>query len=181
MRLTPPQREALEKLVADHQGRLRAFLARFEADPDVVDETLQEVFIAVIPRAAELSGREVDDAATYLRGVARNLVRLRWRRQSVSRRHSENAAREIARRTMDRDLDDEPGDSAEFLSALKLCVEGLAGHARKLVEGYYFENTTAAELARAARQSAASMRMTLLRIRRQLRTCVEARVPGAKL
>lgn len=160
---------------------MRGFVARFEADPDVIDETVQEVFIAVIPRAEELSERDPDDAARYLRGVARNLIRMSWRRQSQVVKTSEQAAREIARRTSDRDLDEEPDRSDEFISALKLCVEGLASRAKGIVRGYYFEDASATELARSARQSAASMRMTLLRIRRQLRNCIEARVPGAKL
>ena len=124
---------------------------------------------------------EYDDVAAYLRGVARNLIRLSWRRQSRAAKATEHAAREIARRTVDRDLDEEPDRGDEFIKALKLCVEGLADRAKSLVHGYYFENTSPTELARAARQSAASMRMALMRIRRQLRTCVEARVPGARI
>lgn len=170
--LTEPERDALTRLVMAHQARIRAFLCRFESDPDAVEELVQDVFVGVLGRCEELAQRGEEDAGAYLRGVARNLVRMRWARARRGASHAE-AIRQLVCRHMESDLDAEADDSVVRVSSLETCMQGLTGQARDLVDRHFFQGVPLVRLAEALNQSAAALRMTMLRIRRQLRSCVE--------
>lgn len=176
--LTERERAALTRLVEEHQSRLRAFLSRFEPEPAVVEELLQDVFIGVLMRVEELAARPAEEAARYLRGVARNLVRLRWRK--LRRQHGEAAAavRDLVERSLEQDLKSEEDDSQKRRAALRTCLEGLTERARRLIVERFFNGLPAAALARRMGASEAAVRMIFLRLRRQLRQCVEARLRG---
>ncbi len=173
--LTERQRAALTRLVLDHQGRVRAFLCRFEAEAGALDELTQDVFIAVLSRCEDLAARPPEETGRYLRGVARNLVRLRWRNARTAAGRA-RPVQEILEQALEADLDREPDGSDERVGALRLCLELLSRGARDLVARHFFQGTPLVEMARELRQSDAAVRMILFRIRRQLRTCVEARL-----
>lgn len=58
-------------------------------------------------------------------------------------------------------------------AVLQRCIERLAGHARQLVQFRYFEDLNAEQIAQRFGTSGPVVRVTLQRIREQLRTCVE--------
>ena len=58
-------------------------------------------------------------------------------------------------------------------AALQSCIERLAAHARRLVQLRYFEDLTAAQIAHRLGGNGPAVRVSLQRIREQLRTCVE--------
>jgi RNA polymerase sigma-70 factor (ECF subfamily) len=171
--LTESQKAALAQLVLHHQGRVRAFLCRFETDPAVLDELTQDVFIGILGRCEELARRPEEQAAKYLQGVARNLARLRWRNRQAGETVS---LRALLEREWEADLDREPDDSDRRAGALTLCLERLSAGARSLVTRHFFQGTPIVDLARDVKQSDAAIRMLLFRIRRQLRVCVETRL-----
>jgi len=168
--LSDRERKSLERLVVGHQARLRAFLCRFEPDPDLVDEFLQDVFIGVIPRCEALASWDADKAGSYLRGVARNLVRLRWRRIAQSRAR---AVRPLLCQALEADLEREPDDSDLRMRWLKDCLDRQSPEACQLVDSHFFHGITLARLAAAARKSSAALRMAMFRVHRRLRDCVD--------
>lgn len=176
--LTERQRACLTRLVLDHQGHLRTFIGRFERDASAVDEMAQDAFISIVSRCEEMAEWREEDAAKYLRAVARNLVRMRWRKAQQSRGQEWSGVPGLLLEERDRNLDREPGPSELRLDALKDCVEGLSPHARGMVEDHFFEGKPLVGIARALGQSDAAIRMTFLRIRRQLKLCVESRLKG---
>lgn len=178
--LSDRQRAALAGLVRDHQARLRAFLCRFLADPDEIDEVLQDVFIGVLSRCEELAARDEHEAAKYLRGVARNLVRLRWRRGRQRREQASDAIEDLVADRLERrlDEDDDADDHRDHLPALRACLDQLGGRARELVERHFFEQVPLVDIARDSEQKPSAVRMAMLRIRRQLRRCIEGRGRG---
>jgi RNA polymerase sigma factor (sigma-70 family) len=163
-------REDLTNLVHAHQARIRAFLCRFEPNHDLVDELTQDVFISIIPRCEELSCGDEEETAAYLRGVARNLIRMRWRKQKIRT----NALAVVLSRALQAPLDRDADDTDARVNALKSCLRRLARHAYQLVEDHCFKGMPLEEIALSTRQSSAALRMTLLRIRRSLKTCIEA-------
>ena len=173
--LTGRQREALTALVKRHQSTLRAFLCRFEADPDVADELVQDAFLGIVGKCEELAAQPDDAVASYLRGVARNLVRLRWRRLATDKRHAVDA---LLHRVLEPALDQEPGDTAERVKWLRDCLGQLGVQAQELVNRHFFEGVPLAHIARAQDQSDAAARMAMFRIVRQLRGCVEGHLQG---
>lgn len=171
--LSENQKAALTQLVLDHQGRVRAFLCRFESDPAALDELAQDVFIGILARCEELARRPEEEVAKYLRGVARNLVRLRWRKRQAGETVS---PRNLLERELESDLEREPDDSDRRAGALKLCLERLSAGARDLVARHFFQGIPIVRIARDLEQSDAAIRMILFRIRRQLRSCMETRL-----
>ena len=116
--LTDRERSSLTRLVLDHQARIRAFLCRFVSDLDDLDELMQEVFIGVVSRCEEMAGWSKQEAAVYLRGVARNLVRMHWRR---ARQHKVGQAclvQRLVQKEMSASLESEEHDTEQRLNAL---------------------------------------------------------------
>ena len=174
--LSERQRACLTRLVLDHQGHVRALLGRFERDASAVDELAQDVFLSVVSKCEELAEWPEREAEKYLRAVARNLVRMRWRKAQRSKVKDRAEIPALLQGERDLMLDREPDDSEARLSALRGCVEGLPPHAREMVEDHFFKGKPLAGIARVLGQSDAAIRMTFLRIRRQLRLCVETRL-----
>jgi RNA polymerase sigma-70 factor (ECF subfamily) len=77
---------------------------------------------------------------------------------------------DLAEKEKDREVD------VTQLSALRDCVEQLPGRSRELVRSRYYEGWDATILADKFEMKAATVRQTLLRIRRQLYQCVNQRV-----
>ena len=63
--------------------------------------------------------------------------------------------------------------------ALRDCVEQLPGKSREMITGRYEDGWTAGFLADQLRMTASAVRQALVRIRRQLRHCVEERLADA--
>ena len=61
-------------------------------------------------------------------------------------------------------------------AALESCIERLAARARRLVQLRYFEELNAEQIAQRLGGNGASVRVTLQRIREQLRVCIERQV-----
>jgi RNA polymerase sigma-70 factor (ECF subfamily) len=57
--------------------------------------------------------------------------------------------------------------------ALAVCVKKLTEKQVALLQAYYTANQTLREIAEASGRSLSAVKMTLLRIRRQLATCIE--------
>ncbi len=174
--LSERQRACLTRLVLDHQVLIRAFLGRFEKDASAVDEMAQDVFISIVSRCEEIAEWSEEAATKYLRTVARNLVRMRWRKARTGKAVALGDIAGLLREESEESLDREPEDSELRLSALKVCVEGLPPHAREMVDRHFFQGLPLVGIARNIGQSDAAVRMTFLRLRRQLKACVEMRL-----
>jgi len=178
--LTDLERDRLRALVSAHQTRIRAFLCGFVADPDVVDEITQDVFINIVPRCEELTARTEEDAGRYLCGVARNLVRMRWRKDKQKKVRWTGMVDYLVHQELEERLDREAGGNDERVEALSLCLRGLTERARTLVDRHFFQQESLVDLAEESGRPASTLRVTMLRIRRQLRACIEGRLREAQ-
>ncbi|MBN1676549.1 MAG: sigma-70 family RNA polymerase sigma factor [Kiritimatiellae bacterium] len=178
--LTDREREHLRRLVTEHQARIRAFLCGFVVDPDVVDEITQDVFLGVVSRCGELAARTEQDAGRYLCGVARNLVRMRWRKDKQKKVRWTGLVDYLVHQRMSRELDREPGHAEDRVHALRECLRGLTDRARMLVERHFFQDVPLSRLAEETQRPASTLRVTMLRIRRELKTCIEGRLKEAE-
>jgi RNA polymerase sigma-70 factor (ECF subfamily) len=68
---------------------------------------------------------------------------------------------------------EQASEVSERSVTLESCIERLAGHAQRLVKLRYFEEFNAEQIAEQLGGTGASIRMTLQRIREQLRACIE--------
>ncbi|MDP6035410.1 MAG: sigma-70 family RNA polymerase sigma factor [Verrucomicrobiota bacterium] len=157
-------------LVEEHQASLRAFVRTLGVDSDWVDDLAQDAFVVAY---RELETFDEDrDFGKWLRGIARNLVRNELRKAGRRRIMNEVLTRHLllARET-EPDLFD-----AMQVSALRDCMEELPRKSRELVHSRYHEGWNATQMAEKFEIKAATIRQTLLRVRRQLYQCILQRV-----
>ena len=162
-----------EALVVEHQASLRAFVRTLGVDPDWVDDLAQDAFVVAY---RELKTFDEDlDFGKWLRGIARNLVRNELRKAERRRIMNEDLTRHLL-------LAREPESSlfdGRQVSALRDCMEELPRKSRELVHSRYHEGWNAAQMAGKFQIKAATIRQTLLRVRRQLYQCILQRVKEA--
>ena len=163
--------ELFAELVKDHQASLRVFVRSLGVDPGWVDDLAQDTFVVAY---REMDSYNPDrDFGKWLRGIARNLVRNELRKQG---RHRRILHESLSQHLLNLAENKEDQVDVTQLSALRDCVEQLPGRSRELVHSRYFEGWDATILADKFEMKAATVRQTLLRIRRQLYQCINQRV-----
>jgi RNA polymerase sigma-70 factor (ECF subfamily) len=167
---------AFGELVRAHQAAVRAYLGRFSRRADLTDDLAQDVFVTAFRRLETYQGDS--PFRLWLFGIARNqwLVHLRSEERR-KRRLAQRLELELARGQAAW-LETRPQESAHEreLAALRHCLKELGGTNAELVREHYFGGVTAVELARRLGRKASAVRMTLLRVRRSLRDCVERKL-----
>ena len=160
-------------LVEEHQASLRAFVRTLGVDPDWVDDLAQDAFVVAYRELEAFD--ENRDFGKWLRGIARNLVRNELRKAGRRRIMNEDLTRHLlSAREQEPDMFD-----AMQVSALRDCMEELPRKSRELVHSRYHEGWNAAQMAGKFQIKAATIRQTLLRVRRQLYQCILQRVKEA--
>jgi RNA polymerase sigma-70 factor (ECF subfamily) len=166
------QRQAdFEKLVIEHHVRLRAFVRSLGVDPDWVDDVAQEAFLTAF--------RELDkfdrtrDFGKWLRGIAANIVRNELRKDA---RRQRILSTELAELLMRQQAESAARTEPVAVDAVRDCIQKLSSISRKVVRGRYHDGLVASEIAEQLDLSAANVRQMLVKIRRQVRQCVELHV-----
>ncbi len=157
-----------ESLVLKHQVRVRAFVRSLGVEPDWVDDIAQEAFIK-----AYKDWDSFDQSRSFgkwVRGIAANIVRNEIRKQARRRRLLHSGLTHLLV-----DCHETTGDAPEpvAIEAVRICLCKLSSSSRAIVQGRYHDGLTAPELAEKLQKTAANVRQMLVRIRRQIRNCVE--------
>jgi RNA polymerase sigma-70 factor (ECF subfamily) len=163
-------RGAFEALVIEHHVRLRAFVRSLGVDPDWVDDLAQEAFLAAYRDWHSFD--ESRDFGRWIRAIALNLVRNEIRKDARRRRILHTGLTELLLRRLP-----EAAERSEPLAvdAVRACLDELAPTSRQVVLGRYRDGESAAQLAERLGTSATNVRQMLVRIRRQIKCCVEKR------
>lgn len=163
-------RGAFEALVIEHHVRLRAFVRSLGVDPDWVDDLAQEAFLSAY-RDWE-SFDESRDFGRWIRAIALNIVRNEIRKDARRRRILHTELTELLLRRQP-----EPVEQSEPLAvdAIRACLDELAPASRRVMLGRYRDGETALQLAERLGTTAANVRQMLVRLRRQVKRCVETR------
>jgi RNA polymerase sigma-70 factor (ECF subfamily) len=167
--------EAFATVVRRHLSALRAFVAIHLPVPHLADEIAHEAFVFAFRRIREFDTRR--PFRPWLRGIAWQLVRAelqRFAREQVNRSRLEQL--QLAELTASL-TPDAPPDEVVFLEQ---CLAELPPHLRRLIEDRYRHELTAAQLADQWGRTEEWVRVTLFRVRRQLRACIEAKLAGAR-
>ena len=158
-------------LVKEHQASLRVFVRSLGVEPDWVDDLAQDAFVVAYREMGSYDSER--DFGKWLRGIARNLVRNELRKQG---RHRRILHEGLSQHLMEFAEKEESQFDVGQVSALRDCVEQLPNRSRELVHSRYYEGWNATVLADKFEMKAATIRQTLLRIRRQLYQCINHRV-----
>jgi len=171
---------AFTQLVALHQARVRAYVAGTIGRPDVVDDLAQEVFLAAF---SSLDKYKPDaPLGFWLLGIARHKVllylRQEVRRWSRERKSMESVLVPLRLAFLEGGGDAELPQREREITALQRCLDSLPADGAALISGRYFQGRSVADMARELGKREGAIRMTLLRLRQLLRSCVDARLDG---
>lgn len=157
-----------ESLVLEHHVRVRAFVRSLGVEPDWVDDIAQEAFVKAYQDWDSFD--QSRDFGKWVRGIAANIVRNEIRKQARRRRilHSD-----LVHLLLDRHESTEEAPEPVAIEAVRVCLGKLSSSSRAVIEGRYRDGLTARELAEKFEKTAANVRQMLVRIRREIRNCVE--------
>ena len=157
-------------MVVEHHVRVRVFVRSLGVDPDWVDDLAQEAFLSAYRDWDSFD--ESRDFGRWIRAIALNLVRNEIRKDARRRRILHTELTELLLRRLS-----EPVERSEPLAvdAVRACLDELAPPSRQVVLGRYRDGESASQLAERLKTSAANVRQMLVRIRRQIKHCVEMR------
>jgi len=163
--------EAFDPLVRRHLPTVRAFVALRLPVPGLVDEITHETFVSAFRIIGEFDPDRPFRA--WLRGIAWNLVRQelqRFAREQANLSRFEQAQLVGFSRGIDSET---PSDDAVFLEE---CLKHLPADMHQLVEERYRRGLSNEELGVAVGRTVEWVRVSLFRIRKQLRTCIEGKI-----
>jgi RNA polymerase sigma-70 factor, ECF subfamily len=168
---------AFTQLVATHQGRVRAYIGGTVNRHEVVDDLAQEVFLSAYRSLDSYKGEA--PFGVWLLGIARHKTLM----------HLRHEVRRLARETRSLDLvladlrvrvleADEMllARREREIAALQRCLERLPAGGAEMINERYFRARSIADIARDSGKREGTVRMSLLRLRQLLRTCVERRL-----
>ena len=165
------RRIEFEPLVIEHHVRLRAFVRSLGVDPDWVDDIAQEAFLTAYHEWKSFDRSR--DFGKWLRGIAANIVRNEIRKNARRQRILHTGLAEVL---LNRYAESTQRQEPLTIEAIRGCLEKLAPKSQQVVQGRYRDGLAAPQLATQLEISAANVRQMLVRIRRQLKQCVELRL-----
>lgn len=164
--------EAFGRIVHAYALPLRSFLASQVHHLDDVDDLAQEVFLAALGSLSTF--RRGDDFGAWLRGIARNKVRLYFR--SLSRRNQAlRRFRDEVMALIEDDLERTASDQAEMVERLLRCVAQLPERLRRVVRAG-LDGDRPAELAQALSTTIGVIYNLHYRANQLLRECLQREI-----
>lgn len=162
-----------------YQADVRIMTRRHLRDSVVADEVAQEVFVQLFRSISTFRGDS--SLRTWILAVTRNQIRVYLRNES---RRKQRSATLVSPELLE--AEQAIGDPDPFLledaqlerTALQSCIEKLAERPRRIVEDFYFNGQSAEALAAERQQTAAAIRMLLMRVRKRLGECIRSQVSG---
>lgn len=161
-------------LVRRHLAAVRAFVAMKLPVAHLADEITHESFVFAFRNLDGLNS--TSSFRAWLRAIAWNLVRkelLRFAREQANLSRLEQA------QLADLAADDGGGDASDEAIFLEECLASLPDDSRRLVQERYRRGLSDDELAAATGRTAEWVRVTLFRIRAQLRQCINGKLDQA--
>ncbi len=170
--------DTLELIIRTHQAMVYRYLRFMGAAPDVAEDVAQETFLATyrsgsvpLEDAAVENGR----CAAWLRGVARNQLLMYFRKARSNPVSSDPVVLEQALDQADQVWHAEllrSGDGFDYHEALQACLGALQGTQRKVLDMFYAEEYSRAQIGEALNMSEDGVKSFLRRVRTSLRKCV---------
>lgn len=159
--------------VRQYQAGLRAYIRSLGVNNASVDDIAQESFLVAYNKMDEFERSE--DFGFWLRGIARNLIRNELTKKARQSRilNAELTQFLLNELTLNYQTPSYDGDEVKALSE---CIHKLPEKSRHLVIGKYSQEQENSVLAQLNTMSEAAVRISLMRIRSQLKSCISSRL-----
>jgi len=163
---------AVQALFIEHGAQIRGFVAALMPDPALVDDVVQETFLAITAKASEYDPTRSFPAWAY--GFARRKVLETGRR---ARRGGQPLPDEVLSvlAVMD-EAERELSLTASRLRFVDACIEELTPQVRRIIEHCYHKSLKPAEVARLMGWTPGSVHVALSRARAAIRACLERKL-----
>ena len=158
----------------EQRQKLQAYLVSLTTDAHLAEDMLQEVWLAF--SASSERGEVIENLPAWCRGVAKNLCMKHWRDKGRRPQHCSAEVLELVDRAFEEQ--DAAEERRERQSALVACLEALPQHAQDLLKQKYDENLSFAEMAKLSNKKESSLMVTVSRLRKKLRQCINAKLGG---
>lgn len=157
-------------LVRTYHRIVRSLIRRYLDDEETADEIAQDVFVAAIQNIAQYRG--TGTVCAWLLGIARKRVLEHFRKSA--RQPTPTTLDSVLNAVHVADLEDELDVETEErrLTALRSCLQSLKKPQRDLLVRFYYHGESAEDIATSVLKSAGTIRMTLFRLRKRLRICI---------
>ena len=165
------EHDAFAQLVGAHLAPVRAFVAMKLPVPHLADELTHETFVFAFQQLGNFELRTSFRA--WLRAIAFNLVRRELLRFGREQRNLTRLEQEQVGILIRESEKDSMMDEAKFLEE---CLTLLPEPMRRLVDERYRQGHGSDEIAANWQRSPEWVRVTLLRVRRKLRECIETKM-----
>lgn len=171
----PARIEAFSALVYEHQSSLRGFIRALGIESAWVDDIAQEVFIVAYRGFESFDSQK--DFGKWLRGIARNLVINERRKEARHARLLDGPFTDLMLAAhSDTPSPEETVETQRVVEAMNDCVGQLPERSRDLLRQRYHGPETATSLAAHFRMSPDAIRQSLVRIRAQVKQCIQKKL-----
>ena len=171
---------AASRLVSLHEASVRTYAAKVAPRPDLTEDIAQEAFVQAL---RSIDRFDLDaDFTFWMRGIVRNMARRAWERVYREEKVRKDALAEyIEQLAVQEDPAEDAGRKNEYLAALRRCIEKLRGKSSELVKLHYSLGVSCKEIAKKISTTADAVKMALMRVRKNLRKCIETQIKGVEL
>jgi len=173
-------RDELESWILAHQAEIYRYVRYLGAENSAVAEDLvQDTFLTAFKSETAPDSNNERLRAAWLRGIARNLF------FNHCRRNKKNPVK-VSSETLERAEEVwggeflRGGDGFEAIDALRQCVGGLEEKQRGVLNHFYTQDKSRAELATLYKMSEDGIKSMMRRIRRDLAECIRRRLAVGK-
>jgi len=166
--------DAFTQIYETYYPRCFGFFRSRVLDTNIAADLTQEAFLRAYGAMARFdSSRRVD---SWLMGICRNVLREYVRRE---RRRREIPWAQLCLEIAEIAGDDD-GEHVDMMPHLPGCISQLAPKTEAVLRAHYFEGKMLAVVATDKGQALSAVKMTLLRARRALKTCIRRKLQGLK-
>ena len=157
-----------DSILRETQARIRAYIAGMGIPPHEVDDLAQDVYLELFRNLEKVP---VDvPIERWIKGIARNLCLNHIRKKARRGRLHREALFEILASTQT--CLEKSGDQNAVEYALDGCCQKLPEKSRQILLLRYTEDLSSAAIARALNSTSEAIRVSLHRIRGQLKDCI---------
>ena len=168
--VSPPQSESFVRHLTEHQSRLFGYIYSLLGDHSRASDVLQETNLVLWRKIDEYDAQKAFLPWAFAIARFQVLAHLRDKhrdRMLLDAELAESLSGQVIEKASQID---------ETRLALRQCLQVLPDESRELIQRRYFRGQSVANVAEFANRSIGSVKVALMRIRRQLSDCIQQRV-----